>query len=517
MSDALREIADPRVAKLLLYRSSPWEFATQCVRTLDETDKWTPIKPFPSELLYLKYLMETILNEKLLALVKSRRMFCTWAICIIALWDAMLHEGRNIAIVSKKEEDSDDLVQRCKFIYDNIPEDALPIKPVGEYKYTEFAFKEINSKIVGVAQGPDQLRQYTCSRVFADEIAFWPQAKETINAMKPTLEGGGQACLISTRYPGYFKELIEDTFDDEKGWSQGYSSSKSRSPIEVQAKTSPMEGIVTWRNPKNGYKVIDLSYKADPRKRSEEWLHDSRSGMARSIWEREYGDTWVVYDGKPVYQTYDEERHLATGTIVVPRRARLISGWDAGPNDINLAWVLGLAVPDEMRVIWIDEYFADDGDGEDFVQTVVGRLRLEWAKIGGFSVHVADQSVFTKSSIVRNQAISSIADIMRKHMIFPIPGEISISRRRVCVEEMLERYDKWKVHERCVMLREGMKGGYAYGKHQSGLGGMYKEVPLKNKFSHIANAMEYACSRMRLIDYEIPYGNVKHLPQVSVV
>lgn len=498
--------------KLLRYRANPWEFAVQCVRTLDETDKWSPIKPFPSELDYLKLLLQAIVDERLLALVKSRRMFCTWAICIVALWDAMLHEGRFIPLVSKKEEDSDELVQRCRFIYENIPPDALPIKPVMEYKYTQLSFPEINSKIKGFPQGPDQLRQYTCSRIFADEIAFWPQARETVNAMKPTLEGGGKVCLVSTRYPGFFKELVEDTFDDEKGWTTHIPTTMEKSPIQVQIKSSPIEGVVTWRNPKNGYYIIDLSYKADPRKRSEEWLRESRSGMARSLWEREYGDTWVVYDGKPVYQSYDEGRHLATGTIVVPRRSRLISGWDAGPNDINLAWVLGLAVPDEMRVMWIDEYFVDDGDAEDFIQTVIGRLRLEWTKIGGFSVHVADQSVFTKSSISK----SSIADIMRRHMIFPVPGEISIAKRRVCVEEMLERYDKWKVHERCVMLREGMKGGYAYGKHQSGIGGMYKEVPLKNKFSHIANAMEYACSRMRLIDYEIPYEG-RRLPQISVI
>jgi hypothetical protein len=31
--------------------------------------------------------------------------------------------------------------------------------------------------------------------------------------MKPTLEGGGQLLIISTRYPGFFKELIEDTLE----------------------------------------------------------------------------------------------------------------------------------------------------------------------------------------------------------------------------------------------------------------------------------------------------------------
>jgi hypothetical protein len=31
--------------------------------------------------------------------------------------------------------------------------------------------------------------------------------------MKPTIEGGGQICLVSTRFPGFFKELVEDALD----------------------------------------------------------------------------------------------------------------------------------------------------------------------------------------------------------------------------------------------------------------------------------------------------------------
>ena len=152
-----------------------------------------------------------MVEEPLFALVKHRRMVCTWSMCLVFLWDAMFYEGRFNALISKKEEDSDDLVRRCKFIYDNLPKGI--IKPKATYKYTELAFPEIDSKIKGFAQGPDQLRQYTCSRIGGDEIAFWPQARATFVAMKPTLEGGGKVTLISTRYPGFFKELIEDTLD----------------------------------------------------------------------------------------------------------------------------------------------------------------------------------------------------------------------------------------------------------------------------------------------------------------
>lgn len=208
----------PSAQKILAYRQSAWRFASEAVYTLDQVDKTNPTKKYPTDdsekAPYLKYIMEQIVNERLLAIVKHRRMIITWTACVVILWDAMLRLGRFNALISKKEEDSDELVRRCKFIYENIPTDVMPYKPEMKYSYCALKFPELNSEIRGLAQGPDQLRQYTCSRIIADEMAFWPTARQTFVAMKPTLDGGGQVALISTRFPGFFKQLIEDTLDD---------------------------------------------------------------------------------------------------------------------------------------------------------------------------------------------------------------------------------------------------------------------------------------------------------------
>jgi hypothetical protein len=195
---------------MLAHRRTAWNFIDKCVITLDQTDKWSPIKPFPTGKPYLPWIVEKIVSDPLVAVVKHRRMVITWAACAIALWDGMFHEGRFVALMSKKEEDSDELVRRCKFIYDNIPPASLPVKPKIEVKFTQIRFPEIDSTIKGFAQGPDQLRQYTCSRVICDEIAFWPMARASFTSLKPTIEGGGKVALISTRYPGFFQEVVED-------------------------------------------------------------------------------------------------------------------------------------------------------------------------------------------------------------------------------------------------------------------------------------------------------------------
>lgn len=203
------------ISAIQRFQRDTWRFMAECMYTLDQTDKINPIKRYPSDKEYLECIVRAMIEEYLLAIVKHRRMIITWTACGVILADAMFNEGRFNVLVSKKEEDSDELVRRCRFVYDNIPPSILPIKPKMIYKYTELKFPEIDSVIKGVPAGKDQLRQYTCSRIVADEFGFWPNARETFVAMRPTLQGGGKITLISTRFPGFFKEIIEDSIEEE--------------------------------------------------------------------------------------------------------------------------------------------------------------------------------------------------------------------------------------------------------------------------------------------------------------
>ena len=222
MTTAIIPPAEGPAGLILRYRRDPCYFIERCVKTQDQADLDMPVKRFPLQSGqgpeidkdYLRYIITEIIKEPLLAVVKHRRMILTWAMCAVWTWDALFHSGRFLALVSKKEEDSDELVQRCKFIYDNIDEADLGFrKPRAEYKYTSLKFLESDSEIKGFAQGADQLRQRGCSRVGCDEMAFWTQARAAFVSLKPTIQGGGQILVISTRYPGFFKELIEDTLE----------------------------------------------------------------------------------------------------------------------------------------------------------------------------------------------------------------------------------------------------------------------------------------------------------------
>jgi len=291
--------------------------------------------------------------------------------------------------------------------------------------------------------------------------------------------------------------------------------------LKVDQRDSPMTGVYTWRNPKNGFFVMDLKYTASPRKRSPEWLAQTKAGMPTAEFNREYGEAWNVYDGKPVYQDFDEDLHVMRGNIIVPRRTRLISGWDGGPSDVNLAWALAVSVFDGLGMIIIDEYQVDDGDIKSFVEVVQSRLQLEWFKISGFSLHFTDPSAFTQSSVVKR----AMTDVMRDYGFAPIPSEVSFGKRRVAVETLLMTpgetigrmmIPRFRVHERCKLSIEALKGGYQYQKANAGVGGQYKEMPEKNRFSHIANAIEYIAARLTIANVDIPYEG-RRLPDHEMV
>lgn len=196
-------------------RQDPWVFLEKCVFTLDQADKACPIKSFPCHLDYLRVYTRCWQRYPKILVPKSRRMVMSWTNIALYTWDTLFHQGRFNAFVSKKEEDSAELVKRAEFIYDHIPQDVIPrdLLPRKKSRYGVLEFPDINSKIEGFAQGADQLRQFTFSGIFADEMAFWENAQKMYSSAVPTLEGGGRFTGVSSPAPGFFKLLVFDLLE----------------------------------------------------------------------------------------------------------------------------------------------------------------------------------------------------------------------------------------------------------------------------------------------------------------
>lgn len=212
--EALRPKADQTPAQIIannmeVYFDNPWAMVDDgVIYTLDQADVINPVKPFPNRP-WLQEITNQWLDYHLLAIFKSRRMTITWLFIFLHLWMAMFREGRAIFLVSDKEDKSDELVQRCVFMYNHIP-DSMMLKPKMKSSFCYMEFPGLNSYIQGVPQGADQLRQFTASAIFADEFAFWEKARETFGASKPTIDGGGKFTCVSSPKEGFFKELCFD-------------------------------------------------------------------------------------------------------------------------------------------------------------------------------------------------------------------------------------------------------------------------------------------------------------------
>ena len=195
-------------------RNDPIEFL-KCVRTLDQVDKANPIKPFPIHLEYIQAYVRFWQKHRLIAVPKSRRMKMSWTNIALYTWDALFNIGRHHAFVSKKEDDSDELVKRSDFIVQNLDTSMVPreLIPKTEYTFGKLRIPELKSLIQGFASGADQLRQFTFSGILADEMAFWTDAQAMYSASFPVIEGGGRFTAISSPGPGFFKDMVLDEFD----------------------------------------------------------------------------------------------------------------------------------------------------------------------------------------------------------------------------------------------------------------------------------------------------------------
>jgi hypothetical protein len=466
--------------QFLRIRKHPKEFL-KAVRTLDEVNRDAPIRHFPTDLEYIDWYIEFWMRENLLAVPKTRRMKMSWINIALFLWDAMFHEGRNLAFVSKKEDDSDELVKRATFIYDHLDESILPkeLLPRKDVKFNSLAFPEINSRIRGYPSGADQLRQYTFSRILGDECAFWPDAQEMFAGSKPTLEGGGQIVMISSPGPGFFKRIVHDQLDH-----QGEFDAQA---VLAGRKKSPMQGVNVWKNPTNRFFIFELHYSADPAKRTEAWKAEAKAGLPIRDWMREYELHWDSYDGLPVFPDFSRQVHVKKD-LKPQFGLPLLRGWDFGltPSCV-VAQLQG------RQLVVLREFTSMNMGADRFADLVLPQMEVffpQWRGKGDWIdfIDPAGQN--------RDQSNEgSCALTLDSKGLTCIPGAVAFEERRKAIERLLTTADKdgpGMVLDAatCPVLIRGFEGGYRY--PDSVLGREPQQLrPLKDEHSHPQDALQY--------------------------
>jgi len=185
----------------------PWYWLVNYVYTVrrDEHTEDSAVERFPADE-YLQYIFHNCFTDKLLAIDKSRQMRMTWIMMAYELFNAQFKQNEMITCQTKKEKDADEeLIKRAHFMWKSQPG---WLRPKANKSFCRLEFPEINSLIMGIPTGGDQIRSHNPSRHLGDECGF--------------LEGEFEECrtaalacckdikLISSANAGQWSEFIND-------------------------------------------------------------------------------------------------------------------------------------------------------------------------------------------------------------------------------------------------------------------------------------------------------------------
>lgn len=224
------------------YRRDAHAFIFEGLRTKDEHDLKSPVKPFPDELclratldLYLvsaklkepdsaiyalgvgirTEFLQHIYRSGILFIEKSRHVMATWLTCAYLLWRARAFPHQLVMVQSKREDDVAALVYdkepdqgRISFLEWSLPDHLRLCEFPKAGKYCHLYIPN-GSHIWGIPEGGHIIRSHNPSVVFSDEAAFQPEFGKAYTAALPAITNGGQLIVVSSAEPSEFQQLVE--------------------------------------------------------------------------------------------------------------------------------------------------------------------------------------------------------------------------------------------------------------------------------------------------------------------
>lgn len=210
---------------------------------------------------------------------------------------------------------------------------------------------------------------------------------------------------------------------------------------------------------------------------------------ADAVWVKvhvhaQYGPTMA---GKPIYPEFRDAMHVDPDMMPLPRES-IILGMDFG---LTPALVFGQRDPRDGQYQIFDEMVADNLGAVSFAESAAAYIRRTYPArhIAGHGDPAGDQ---------RSQADERTPfDVVNSQGIPLSPAHTNdFTLRREAVGRSLQRLTvlgrpALVIHPRCKVLRKAMNGGYCYKRVASSGSEKFRDKPDKNKFSHVAEALQY--------------------------
>lgn len=425
-------------------------------------------------------------------------MTISWTCLALITHDIIFFKGRSWAVTSRKEEAAKELVSRIEFMIQHIPADMISPELIPKMKRggmqaspPAVEFPETHSKVQGFPQGGDQLRQYGFSGIFEDECAFQEESEDTFAAAEPTIRGGGRFIKVSSRAiddGGFFKKIVFDKLD----------ATDIRFPeIPPTTPQTPMEGVQVWKNPRNGFTVIDLHYTAHPDKRSPEFRDLLKRSLPVRKYEMEFEKSWMTYEGRPVYEDFNPTLHLTHTKPEFWVGLPLLIGWDSS----GLTPAAVFAQMQGETLVVIKEITGTGMGATRFVPFVVSEIAQNFPQITDIekqTISFFDPAGFKKNEITEETYLQ----VMIKSGFKQIrPGPMTWKKRVESVVELLTGVTKGQPRIQfyeagCPILVAGLKGGFRYPDKVTEVE-PEQAKPIKDIHSHSNDALQYMCGGLK--------------------
>ncbi|MBK8048121.1 MAG: hypothetical protein IPK16_13940 [Anaerolineales bacterium] len=197
-------MTDPRLAWLLCSQDLPF-FVRNFVFIYDATTQdWVRFELWPAQ----ERTLQTMAHSRKLVVLKARQLGISWLSLAYALWLMLFRSPATVLLFSLREAEAKELLWRLHGMYDRLPPwmQAERVMLANETRWV------LSNGSRALAFSTKSGRSYTGTLALVDEADFVPEMNQFLNAVKPTIDGGGQLFLVSTsdksRPVSVFKNLF---------------------------------------------------------------------------------------------------------------------------------------------------------------------------------------------------------------------------------------------------------------------------------------------------------------------
>lgn len=477
---------------------------------------------------------------------KSRQIMVTWLFVCLYLWDALFHNARRTFLQSKKEEDADELIERARVVYGNLERIEFPELPqvakTSSGKLgteSEMSFPSMDSKLVSIPQGPDQVRSYTWSGGLADEIAFQKKAYDAYTAAVPSLMGGGRFTAPSTANGKVFnykmlygidpktdKPLGPPVIDSDLIPHPKYTPDQLMRMTDEQFNAIPLAELVAcvpgmryWVNSNQpdtdfGIHCCRVHLYADPDKspRTEKgtaYIRQLKASMPdKSAYEREIEINYESYDGQPVIGNFDPDIFVGRCDYDSELSLRLSADYGSIVCGALVAQLVPIQGYNMMQLQILDELILRNSNTDVLAQMLKDLMETRYSRSWehnnlNFYCDVAGRQ---GSANAIDPSLNTSIKIMRSYGFAPKSRKIDIYESTELTKTIFSMTSPngipaVKIDPRCRYLIKCLKGGWRYPEHPAETRVGYPEKD--GEYEHGGDMLRY------LIAHSFPGANVK--------